>query len=304
MSKEAVVFVGGLPLDVKEWELIETFEKYGEIRNVDLKLPARPPGFAFIQFSDPRDAQAAVDGKDGYDFFGYRIRVELSHGGYRSRTGGYYRNKGSKMFGVSKKTEYRVVVTGLPRSCSWQDLKDHMRKAGDVTYADVINVRDGLIGLVDYATEDDMRYAIRKLDDTEFENPFDRAYVRVKEYTGQSNFADEGRSRYRSRSLSRSRSRSYRSRSRGRGRSSPRRSRSASSRGRRRSISDDRRRRWKDSSGSRPGRSSSLRRSPESRGVSPKRNGGASSRSPSVKEGSFELKKEASKSPAGAAPAV
>lgn len=41
------------------------------------------------------------------------------------------------MFGVSKKTEFRVMVTGLPKSASWQDLKDHMRKAGDVTYADV-----------------------------------------------------------------------------------------------------------------------------------------------------------------------
>jgi len=75
MSKEAVVFVGGLPLDVREKELIELFDKYGEIRNVDLKLPTRPPGFAFIQFSDARDAQEAVDAKDGYDFYGYRIRV-------------------------------------------------------------------------------------------------------------------------------------------------------------------------------------------------------------------------------------
>lgn len=34
--------------------------------------------------------------------------------------------------------------------------------------------RDGLLGLVDYATADDLRNAIRKLDDTEFRNPFDR----------------------------------------------------------------------------------------------------------------------------------
>lgn len=32
----------------------------------------------------------------------------------------------------------------------------------------------GLLGLVDYATADDMRNAIRKLDDSEFRNPFDR----------------------------------------------------------------------------------------------------------------------------------
>jgi hypothetical protein len=30
-----------------------------------------------------------------------------------------------------------VVVTNLPLTCSWQDLKDHMRKGGDVTFAQV-----------------------------------------------------------------------------------------------------------------------------------------------------------------------
>jgi len=75
MSKDAVVFVGNLPLDIKEWELIDRFEKYGDIRHVDLKLPSRPPGFAFIQFSDPRDARVAVESRDGYDFYGNKMRV-------------------------------------------------------------------------------------------------------------------------------------------------------------------------------------------------------------------------------------
>lgn len=38
-------------------------------------------------------------------------------------------------------------------------------------------VRDGeggLLGLVDYATADDMATAIKKLDDTEFRNPYDK----------------------------------------------------------------------------------------------------------------------------------
>ena len=78
MMKDAVVFVGNLPLDIKEWELIDLFEKYGDIRHVDLKLPSRPPGFAFIQFSDPRHARAAVESRDGYDFYGSRIRVRHS----------------------------------------------------------------------------------------------------------------------------------------------------------------------------------------------------------------------------------
>ena len=35
--------------------------------------------------------------------------------------------------------EFRVLVTGLPQTASWQDLKDHMRKAGDVSFAQVLS---------------------------------------------------------------------------------------------------------------------------------------------------------------------
>lgn len=36
-----------------------------------------------------------------------------------------------------RRSDYKVVVSGMPDSCSWQDLKDHMRTAGSVNYADV-----------------------------------------------------------------------------------------------------------------------------------------------------------------------
>lgn len=42
-----------------------------------------------------------------------------------------------------------------------------MREAGDVCYADI--TRDGT-GVVEYARLDDMKYAIRKLDDTKFKS--------------------------------------------------------------------------------------------------------------------------------------
>lgn len=57
------------------------------------------------------------------------------------------------------------MCLGLPPSGSWQDLKDHMREAGDVCYADV--QKDGM-GMVEYLRKEDMEYALRKLDDTKF----------------------------------------------------------------------------------------------------------------------------------------
>lgn len=35
--------------------------------------------------------------------------------------------------------EYRVTVSGLSSRCSWQDLKDFLRRGGEVCYADVRN---------------------------------------------------------------------------------------------------------------------------------------------------------------------
>jgi len=67
----------------------------------------------------------------------------------------------------------------------------------------VFSDRHGMMGIVDYATKDDLKYALRKLDDTEFRNPFEKCYIRVKEDTR----GGEPRGRSRSRSRSRSRTR-------------------------------------------------------------------------------------------------
>ncbi|XP_026401986.1 serine/arginine-rich splicing factor SR34A [Papaver somniferum] len=221
MRSSRSIYVGNLPLDIKESEIEDLFYKYGRIVDIELKIPPRPPGFCFVEFEDSRDAEDAIRGRDGYNFDGCHLRVELAHGGRGhsssfDRRGGYGSGGGARGGGAaaaSRRSEYRVVVRGLPASASWQDLKDHMRKAGDVCFAQVFRKGDGTMGLVDYTNYDDMKYAIRKLDDTEFKNPFSKAYIRVKAYE-----TSPSRGRSSSRSSSRSRSRS-RSRSAGRKRS-------------------------------------------------------------------------------------
>ncbi|KAF3789414.1 Serine/arginine-rich splicing factor [Nymphaea thermarum] len=211
------IYVGNLPGDIREWEIEDLFYKYGPIVDVELKNPPRPPGYCFVEFESARDAEDAIKGRDGYNFDGCRLRVELAHGGRgmsssSDRRGGYGSGSGGGgggRYGVSRRSEYRVIVRGLPSSASWQDLKDHMRKAGDVCFAQVFRDGDGTMGLVDYTNHEDMKYAIRKLDDTEFRNPFARSYIRVKCYErsasrSRSPSKDRGRSRSRSRSRSQS----------------------------------------------------------------------------------------------------
>ncbi|KAL6964730.1 Serine/arginine-rich splicing factor sr30 [Sarracenia purpurea var. burkii] len=214
MSSRAsrTLYVGNLPGDIHEREVEDLFYKYGRIVDIDLKIPPRPPGYAFVEFEDYRDAEDAIRGRDGYDFDGHPLRVELAHGARGSSSVDRYSSySGSSGHGgVSRRSDYRVLVTGLPSSASWQDLKDHMRRAGDVCFSQVFRDRDGMRGIVNYTNYDDMKYAIRKLDDSLFRNQFSRAYIRVKKYDSRRSYSrSPSRSPYYSRNRSPSRSPYY-----------------------------------------------------------------------------------------------
>ncbi|CAI5444572.1 unnamed protein product [Caenorhabditis angaria] len=211
------VYVGNLPGDVRDRDIEDVFSKYGKIRYIDIKS-GRGPAFAFIEFEDNRDADDAVRGRDGYDFDGHRLRVEFtrgvgprgpggrpinqSHGDYNSGRGGGYRGGHHGGGAGQRRTGHRVIVEGLPATGSWQDLKDHMREAGDVCYADV--ARDGT-GVVEFTRYDDVKYAVRKLDDTKFRShEGETAYIRVREDTSSGSGGGGsrgGRSRSRSPAL-------------------------------------------------------------------------------------------------------
>ena len=57
------VYVGELGYGATKEELEEKFSKYGPLRSV--WVARKPPGFAFVEYEDSRDAQDAVRGMDG-----------------------------------------------------------------------------------------------------------------------------------------------------------------------------------------------------------------------------------------------
>ncbi|KAG6479872.1 hypothetical protein ZIOFF_063348 [Zingiber officinale] len=218
MSKRysRTIYVGNLPGDIREREVEDLFCKYGTIIDVDLKIPPRPPGYAFVEFEDPRDAEDAIRGRDGYKFDGQRLRVELAHGG-RGQSSSLDKHSShssaGRRGGVSRRTEYRVMVTGLPSSASWQDLKDHMRRAGDVCFSEVFRDGGGTVGIVDYTNYDDMKYAVKEYDS---KRSLSRSRSRSHSYSKSASSRSRSKSpRAKSsrRSLSKSRSRSVSSRS-------------------------------------------------------------------------------------------
>ncbi|KAI0986293.1 hypothetical protein GJ496_000084 [Pomphorhynchus laevis] len=191
---EARIYAGNLPKGIRQSDVEDIFIKYGKINYLDIK-DGQSGSYAFIEFDSVRDAEDAVVGRDGYDFDGYRLRVEFCRGGrgrfnddYRSGGGfgGRYRGSAGPNRGYprrrpgppSRRTDYRLLVSNLPPSGSWQDLKDHMREAGDVCYADVY--RDGT-GVVEFVRHDGLKYAVKHLDESKFRShEGETSYIRVR----------------------------------------------------------------------------------------------------------------------------
>lgn len=195
------IYIGNLPQDIRTQDIEDLFYKYGKIKFIDLKNRKGPP-FAFVEYEDPRDAEDAVKARDCYNYEGYKLRVEFQKGGRgepRSFMGSGGGGRGNNA--PPRRSDNRIIISGLPPTGSWQDVKDHMREAGTVCYADVF--KDGT-GVVEFIHYDDMKYAIKNLDDTKFRShEGETSYIRIKQDTNS-----RGGDRRRSNSLARSRSRS------------------------------------------------------------------------------------------------
>ncbi|CAA7406417.1 unnamed protein product [Spirodela intermedia] len=75
----AYVFVGGIPFDLTEGDLLAVFAQYGEVVDVNLvrdKGTGKSKGFAFIAYEDQRSTILAVDNLNGAKLLGRIIRVD------------------------------------------------------------------------------------------------------------------------------------------------------------------------------------------------------------------------------------
>jgi RNA recognition motif-containing protein len=71
---------------------------------------------------------------------------------------------------VEEDKSRRVYVGNLNWRVNWQDLKDHMRAAGEVTRADIMTGSDGRskgCGIVEYSSAEEAQKAVLTLNDTE-----------------------------------------------------------------------------------------------------------------------------------------
>jgi len=141
--------------------------KFGKTSSV--WVARNPPGFAFVEYEDARDAEDAVKGLDDKMIGNQNVKVEFAKSKGKSAAppggggdhGRYAGNGGSGPRAPPRPGRHRAILKNLPQSFGWKELKDEMRRIGDVIYADVDANGDGV---VEFGSYNDLEYAVRKLD--------------------------------------------------------------------------------------------------------------------------------------------
>lgn len=93
------VFVGSLSWNTREEDLRDFFSQIGEIQEVKIvtdRETGRARGFGFVTFTNPEDANTAVERLDGSELDGRTLKVNMAQerrrdgagGGSGSRSGG------------------------------------------------------------------------------------------------------------------------------------------------------------------------------------------------------------------------
>lgn len=82
----AYIYIGGLPFDLSEGDIVTIFSQYGEPVNINLvrdKETGKSRGFAFLKYEDQRSTDLAVDNMGGATVMGRMLRVD--HTRYKKR---------------------------------------------------------------------------------------------------------------------------------------------------------------------------------------------------------------------------
>ena len=170
------VYVGNLAWEVTWRELKDHMKKCEcEIVRADILASpdGRSKGCGIVEFASEEGAKRALTLSDselmGRQIFVREDRESGSGGGYYTQQpGGNTGGGGAPSAGG--KQDCRVYVGNLSWDVSWQDLKDHMRSAGDVSFAEVMQEQDGRskgCGVVEFKSSEEAKAAIETLNDSE-----------------------------------------------------------------------------------------------------------------------------------------
>jgi len=175
------VYVGNLSWSVAWRDLKDHMTSAGEVLRADVLTgyDGRSKGCGIVEYATVEEATGAVETLNNTDLMGRQIFVredrEVSRsapkgGGGGGGGGDRGGNMGGDRSGGGGGEGKSIYVGNLSYEVAWQDLKDHMRTAGEVVYAEVMTMHDGRskgCGIVEFSTPEGAVEAIATLNDTD-----------------------------------------------------------------------------------------------------------------------------------------
>ena len=87
--QDSKLYVGNLNYAVTNEELVELFNNYGEVKEVNI---IEGKGFGFVEMSSTYEAEKAKESLNGTDFKGRTMKVDVARPRRDRESGGGYRN--------------------------------------------------------------------------------------------------------------------------------------------------------------------------------------------------------------------
>ncbi|KJP87639.1 hypothetical protein AK88_02667 [Plasmodium fragile] len=179
------VYVGNIPGSMNKQQIINEFEQFGRIKEIEIKYNRNNNGtnYAFIEYEDYQSAEKTVETKNGQNINGYILKVEYSvdkkkrEGDFIIGTGRQGMSQGFIMnLRLPKnRSHYRVVVKNFPKKkIQMGYVTTFLMKAGKVIYTQL----NGEVTIAEYDCKEGMLRAVNTLDRTLY-NPSRKLYVRV-----------------------------------------------------------------------------------------------------------------------------
>lgn len=81
------IYVGNLPYKVRDEELRDAFEEFGEVSSAEVIMDRRSnrsKGYGFVRMDAESEAQEAIEALHRSDFFGRELRVQPANSGDKS----------------------------------------------------------------------------------------------------------------------------------------------------------------------------------------------------------------------------
>jgi len=171
-SQNKRVYVGNLSWDVRWQDLKDHMRQAGEVAHAEIicEPSGRSKGCGVVEFSTEEAAQEAISTLTDTDLKGRMIFVREDRESNSTTVNAH--PAGSLHSGRSGNDNCAVYVWNMSFETSWQDLKDHMRKAGNVNQANIVEDQNGTstgCAVVVYQKPQEAARAIRELQNSELD---------------------------------------------------------------------------------------------------------------------------------------